>query len=622
MVFNPHFYLLRLRQASLPEVACRIKQGVALLQLKILARAGEHFVKVPEIEANDIQDLAMPELNLEVNNPLCTGTIAEPFSPWAPFTVGKGHNDPRLANGNPAESDIRMVWEPARLQQAVLLLVYADQNANFPGRDKARKAAKTIIFSWLMTNPFPLGIHYTSAMECALRIPVFFSALKKINDLDTDEYIYLLEAIYRHAWLVSRRLSLYSSSGNHTIAEAVGLVFAGAIYQRVSEGREWLETGIRLLTKELTHQILNDGGPAEQSLAYHRFVLDLYWLVMDFILKNNIGDVHHWERRLAAGESFLNAFQDEQGAFPPIGDSDSGFAIAPGVRPARGAGKTLIKGRTTFEHSGFSVLRGGELVFTFNHGPLGMPPLYNHGHADALSITLSKNGHPLLVDPGTYRYNGLPEWRRYFKGTRAHNTVTIDDQDQAIQETSFIWSKPYTAMGANRLEENGQISCTAAHNGYMRLKNPVRHQRTVLFFDKANFLIRDRFIGAGFHCFQLNFHLHPNAVASKEGKWWIVDNGGGRAFVRLLEGDFQMVRGQTNPVMGWFSRRYGKKEPTGTLTVTRTGNADAVVFTTAIYTRSPLESVSMEPKRSGSNVKRLGIADLTASAAAESVVNR
>ena len=71
-------------------------------------------------------------------------------------------------------------------------------------------------------------------------------------------------------------------------------------------------------------------------------------------------------------------------------------------------------------------------------------------------------------------------------------------------------------------------------------------------------------------------------------RWWVVDHGGERIFMRLVEGDFQVVRGQENPLMGWYSYRYGQKEPTSTLTFTRTGASDSVVFTTAICTRLPL----------------------------------
>jgi uncharacterized heparinase superfamily protein len=149
-----------------------------------------------------------------------------------------------------------------------------------------------------------------------------------------------------------------------------------------------------------------------------------------------------------------------------------------------------------------------------------MAPFYNHGHADALSITLSKKGTPLLVDSGTYRYNGVPAWRRHFRGTRAHNTVTFDDQDQAVQETYFIWSKPYTANLIAFVEEDGQCFCKAVHDGYTRLKAPVRHQRSVLFFSQGNFMIKDRFRGAGVHRFELNFHLHQNAVVHRKEECW------------------------------------------------------------------------------------------------------
>lgn len=586
MAASPHFYLLRLRHSSLPEFFYRIRQGLAFYHLKLSKKLGGHLLESPEIEKGEIDKLLMPDLILKKNS-----------RSYHLFNSMDSKDQLNLWQLHPksAETDIRIRWEPARLQQAMTFINYAHHFPEAPDCLGAKQAAKTLILDWIKANPFLQGEHYLSAMECALRIPVFFYALKRLDNITSDEYDRILEAIYRHALLIAKRLSLYSSIGNHTITEAVGLVFAGAIFKRTKEGIRWLKTGIRLLTDELSHQILDDGGPAEQSLNYHRFVLDLYWLAMDFIQKNNLGAVHHWKKRLSAGEFFLNVFKDEHGAFPSIGDSDNGFAIAAGVEPARSAGKPLKESRITFEHSGYSVIRGGNLVFTFDHGPLGMSPLYNHGHADALSITLSKNGHPLLVDSGTYRYNGVPEWRRYFKGTRAHNTVTIDDQDQALQETSFIWSKPYTAGRTAHNEENNQLFCTAVHNGYTRLKDPVRHQRSVLFFDRANFLIRDRFFGVGVHCFQLNFHFHPDAVLSIDSNWWVVDNGGARVFLRLLDGGFQLVRGQKSPLMGWFSSRYGEKEPTSILTRSKTGSTNDVTFTTAIFTQSPIDELVKNP---------------------------
>jgi hypothetical protein len=586
---SPQFYLLRLRNASIPELVWRLQQRLTRVYSNCLNRLGRKLPEVPQIEAAALTDLIMPNLfpvenavpsqGIDISNGSASGAIEQNWLDTGKLAAAYTNSGPK---------DIRLVWEPARLQHTVARLVYADHHPELPGLKNAGQTEGNMILDWLNAHPFLKGVHYKSAMECALRIPVFFTALKRIDDLKPNERDRITQALYRHAWLIAKELSLYSSLGNHTVTEAVGLVFAGAVYRSTLRGKAWLKTGIRLLNDELSHQILDDGGPAEQSLGYHRFVLDIYWLAMEFIRENNLGKVDHWLPRLKAGEFFLSAFQDRDGQVPAIGDCDDGFAVAPGVMPSRAAGAACNDRRITFEDSGYSIIRSDSLVFTLDHGPLGMAPLYNHGHADALSITLCKNGRPLLVDPGTYRYNGVPQWRWYFKSTRAHNTVTIDDQDQAVQATGFIWSQPFHAQLTAFESEHGDLFYKAVHDGYMRLSAPVRHQRCVFFFDQENFLIQDRFIGTSLHCFQINFHLHPQALVTVDGRWCVVDNGGEQIFLSLLEGDFQLVRGRNNPLMGWYSSRYGHKEPTSTLTFTRTGEADSVVFTTAICTQSAL----------------------------------
>ncbi|MDY7038034.1 MAG: heparinase II/III-family protein [Thermodesulfobacteriota bacterium] len=228
-----------------------------------------------------------------------------------------------------------------------------------------------------------------------------------------------------------------------------------------------------------------------------------------------------------------------------------------------------------------------------------MPPFYNHGHADALSITLTKEGRQVLVDPGTYRYNGVPEWRRYFKGTRAHNTVTIDGLDQAVQETGFIWSKPYNAELLCISEQNDAFLVKAVHDGYSRLRKKVWHQRSVLFFDKTSFLLKDSFSGEGIHKFELNYHLHPDAVLTKSHDWWLIDNHGSKVFVRLLhEGDFFFVRAQEDPPLGWYSPSYGIKTKSGFLSCIKTGTPGQTSFVTAMCTQAPLNKDKLEKRAS------------------------
>jgi hypothetical protein len=54
-----------------------------------------------------------------------------------------------------------------------------------------------------------------------------------------------------------------------------------------------------------------------------------------------------------------------------------------------------------------------------------------HGHADALSLSLAFAGRALLVEAGTYLYNGPQRWRDHFRGAAAHNLLRVGGRDPA-----------------------------------------------------------------------------------------------------------------------------------------------------------------------------------------------
>lgn len=485
------------------------------------------------------------------------------------------------------DHDIRILWEPERLQHLTYLLASASEWHAAASPSAIRQSAVSQAIDWIESNPFPHGPSYASAMECGLRIPVFFYCLKAADDSDLSSPAaqMLLKTIYLHAWWIEKHLSLFSSLGNHTICECVGLVFAGAIFGDTKAGARWFSRAIQILRQELYHQILDDGGPAEQSMGYHRFVLDLYWLTVDFLEKNGLADCGDFMARLRLGESFIEAFEGPDGSLPAIGDRDDGCAAAPRVHPRRERVEECgEKTHRLFSHSGYTVINSSSgLRFTFDHGPLGMAPLYNHGHADALSVTLSVNGRDFLVDPGTYRYNGAPLWRSYFKSTRAHNTVTIDGEDQAVQETGFIWSKPYRSDLLATGETERGLYLEAVHTGYLRLSPPVRHKRSILFSRRSTFIIQDTFEGHGAHVFDLNYHFHPDVTLTRFDRWWVARNAESLVLIGFAEDrDLKLLRGLKVPPMGWYSPNYGVKVESSVLSCRRKSEAQAVEFLTVI----------------------------------------
>lgn len=601
--FNKIIFLsARLRNASFQELGYRVRQaGVTLKLFSGLWREGKRS-NIPLADAAYLDKIILPEINFDH----CSNTI--PVFP----TDSSHFRKPDIDESRKYEKhfsrifypfiqwkdsifDIRSAWETSRLQQATHLLFCTAKEEGAEAGRIAREQASKMLISWIYENPFPYGIHYISVMECALRIPVFLYVLKLADSLSGDEKHIIQKAIYHHTWLIDKRLSLFSSLGNHTVCECVGLVFGGLIYRNFPFGERWLQRGIQILRRELFHQVLEDGGPAEQSIHYHRFVLDLYWLAVDFMEKNGIEGTVDMKDRLIQGETFLSFFELEQGKYLSIGDSDDGYAVAPRLCPKREQIEKKEQENIYFQKSGYSVLRSQDnILFTFNHGPLGMAPLYNHGHADALSITLSRKGIPVLTDPGTYRYNGVPEYRKYFKGTRAHNTITVDNMDQAIQETGFIWKKPYEIRNFYVKQKENFILLSAEHTGYERLPNPVCHKREILCFDTSDFFILDSFIGVGIHHFELNFHLFPDIDVEKDGEWWKMGASENPVAVRLLSEDgLRFVEMDNHSFFGWYSPRYGEKEKCSVLQASITGEPENVSFLTAICTNGIVSDASL-----------------------------
>ena len=99
-----------------------------------------------------------------------------------------------------------------------------------------------------------------------------------------------------------------------------------------------------------------------------------------------------------------------------------------------------------------------------------------HAHADALSLTFSVGGVPLLIDPGTGCYTTDPELRDRLRSTALHNTLTLDDRPQSVSNGPFHWSHvANTRVHAWRTDGTFDFF-DGGHDGY----HPAEHRRRVL----------------------------------------------------------------------------------------------------------------------------------------------
>jgi len=211
-------------------------------------------------------------------------------------------------------------------------------------------------------------------------------------------------------------------------------------------------------------------------------------------------------------------------------------------------------------------------------GPLGYLAIAAHGHADALALTLSVAGQPLLIDPGTYAYHTQKQWRDYFRGTQAHNTVRVDGLDQSEPGGNFLWLRKATARCEAWHSDAARDSLTASHDGYLRLADPLLHRRRIDFLkDSDTILVEDIMECKGRHQIELSWHFDPACAVRIEGRVVLASVAGVTLRLRMDDGAAvpRLVSGAETPPLGWAAPWFDHKVPAPTVVWTESIEGDS-----------------------------------------------
>ena len=141
-----------------------------------------------------------------------------------------------------------------------------------------------------------------------------------------------------------------------------------------------------------------------------------------------------------------------------------------------------------YEEGGMVFLRSKDrkVLMAMDCGDLGFGSIAAHGHADALSIQVYYEGNPVLVDSGTYNYHVPKKYRDEMRSTKAHNTVYVEDIEQAEMLGPFLWGCRYNVNTIKCTDKEGKVTvqCKINYKG-------VEHTRIVAFDRNRNLEIID-----------------------------------------------------------------------------------------------------------------------------------
>jgi hypothetical protein len=532
----------------------------------------------------------------------------------APLEFGKtlDYRDEKLVG------DCKYLWEPNRHLQIVTLA-----QAYCLTRDaKYGDALREQLESWFEACPYLMGPNWSSALEAALRLINWALAWQLIGGVDSKLFeddrgrmfrSRWLTSVYQHAEFVSGHYSLHSSANNHLIGELAGVVTAALAWPHWDRARQWLDRAHAMLQKEALLQNAPDGVNREQAVSYQQWELDLLLLTYLAARANGRGFSAEYRDRIVAMLEYVASIIDVGGNVPMFGDADDGYVvkldprrdfsrfhsllatgglifrrgdfkakagalddktrwlIGPGADDEYAAiepDASRLPIRRAFPDGGYYILgtdfeKPDEIRLIADAGPLGYREIAAHGHADALAFTLSVGGREFLVDPGTFAYHTEAQWRHYFRGTAAHNTLRVDGMDQSEPGGNFMWLRKARAECSRWASDEEQDFFEGWHDGYLGLADPVMHRRRIVLDKPARRVaIEDMLQMEGEHAVELFFHCHEDCAVERGEGVMRLSRAERAITLRLPDvpgAEVHVLEASTQPIGGWVSRRFDHK---------------------------------------------------------------
>jgi len=400
-------------------------------------------------------------------------------------------------------------WDAPRVPRLWRYALHYFDDLNAEGADQRREWHQSLVRRWLRDNrpgfgtgwePYPLSLRIVNWIKWDLR-------RKSLSAEACDS----LAAQVRR---LRCRLE-YHLLGNHLWANAKALAFAGAFFDG-PEARSWLLSGQEILSRELSEQVLADGGHFERSPMYHAIIvediLDLINLSVVFprafpehflqLLRPRIRSMLRWLQVLSHPDGDIAQFNDAAFGISGTFSSLKDYAATLGIR----LDDLTLDALEALPESGYFRLQNQRAVLLCDLAPLGPDYLPAHGHADTLCFELSFEGQRVFVNSGTSTYEPGPERLRE-RQTLAHNTVVVAGRSSSDVWASFRVGRRAAPSRVSWHKSSDGLRLEGQHDGYRRLKGRPMHHRRWLLEDR-NLTIEDR-IDGGDHDAVAHFHLHP-----------------------------------------------------------------------------------------------------------------
>lgn len=481
---------------------------------------------------------------------------------------------------NPVMGDIKYVWEKSRFSYLHPVLRYdhhfEEDNSNWVFNEME---------SWIGQNPINCGPNYRCSQEISLRCFNWMGALTFYIDSEhlTEEkwqlFMHHMHWQLHHVW-ENIQFSRIAVRNNHAITETLALYVFGTLFPQWPNAATWKTMGKKWLEQEIEYQIYPDGTYLQFSMNYHRVVVQLLTLAIRFAEVNGERFSDMVYQRAHQSLRFLRSCQDPSTGFlPNYGYNDGALFFQFTDRPYRhyssqlNAMEAALTGKIqstedleeahwfgfaaspyieenpeteeelqVFGAGGYAAVKEVDTLTFIRCGRHEDRP----AQADNLNLDLWYDGENLIRDAGSYKYNAAEADIRFFVGSRSHNVVMLNGEDQMQKGPRFVWLHWSQAISLSAREEADHWKLAGEIMAFRQLGRNIVHRREVLKTkDKPYWEIHDRLSGLKKND-SLELLWHPSLYCMEHFSILVEDEAG-----NLVEPTIEM---------GWYSSLYGTKE--------------------------------------------------------------
>lgn len=465
-------------------------------------------------------------------------------------------------------SDVKWVWEIGRHRDLVIL---ARASAIEP-EGVWLAELEAMLRSWLDQCPPERGVNWYSSLELALRAISWAQMLALVGDRLPDDLRAGLDAQLvasaRHI-MIELPYTVSSMKNNHLLGDGLGLVVLGRMFPDHPGAERWQKIGDVLFLKQLSRHMRADGSMIEDSLSYHRFVMEM------LIVRKLIGNVPRpIEEALSGAAEHLRQLGVLESEVPQYGDWDEGRVLADSmpagsvrgatyaalaivgytipaeawadsdevawyVAPRGDQGRALPQLRPVRSSGDFQIVERGPWKVWFK-----VAGSRSHQHADISAVWIMREDQWLLKDPGTGTYNGPLKVRNGFRTSTAHPVWCPVGLDQLQPHRAFRWLRSVSGGAVEPAATGDRVVLFAWHDAFVLDGKGTRLSRAVVVTNDG-VTIRD-------------FVENPDSYQSWSLTLPLASETVSHSLVGLDGASPQ--RGITDPFAGWTSDTYGHWE--------------------------------------------------------------